>query len=316
MSIVNKDIIIEVNDLVVQYGNFAAVDGLNLRVEKGRAVALLGENGAGKTTTLRVIASVIAAHKGEGSVLGKPLGGLGQAEYAKLGYVSENQKMYMNWTLERLITYLRPMYPTWDDAFCDELVEDFDLPMDKKIGAFSRGMQMKAMLVCSLSYRPELLILDEPFSGLDPLVREELIDGIIELMQGGEWTILLSSHDIHEVERLCDTVALIDKGKVTVSEPLEDLQARYKKVDVTVENPVKVELCDAWLNIETDHGRRWTFTVSDFSATSEGDLRRLFGADALIELESLSLRDIYLVMAREKKRVRRAAKESVTSTVQ
>mgnify|MGYP000412741363 CR=1 FL=1 len=305
---------IEVNDLIVRFGKFTAVNGLNLCVEKGRAVALLGENGAGKTTTLRVIASIIGATRGSGTVLGKPIGELGQQEYARLGYVSENQKMHNTWTLKRHIDYLKPMYPTWDDAFCEELIINFDLPLDRKVGAFSRGMQMKAMLVCSLAYRPELLILDEPFSGLDPLVREELIDGIIELMQGGEWTILLSSHDINEVERLCDSVAIIENGKVSVSEPLDSLQERYRSVDITVEQPINVEPLPTWLNLNTDNSSRWSFTVSNFTADSESQLRELFGNDAVIESESLSLRDIYLVIAREKKRKRTAIKKSLTKT--
>ena len=197
---------IDIQNISMRFGDYAAVNDLSFSVAKGSVMGLLGENGAGKTTTLRVLASIYEATSGEGSVLGAALGFSSSAHYQKIGYVSENQKLPTRWTLTQLLNYLRPLYPTWDESFCQELVEDFELPLDRKIKDMSRGMQMKVSLVSSLSYRPELLLLDEPFTGLDPLVREELIDGILELMDGGDWTILLSSHDIHEVERLCDSI--------------------------------------------------------------------------------------------------------------
>jgi len=298
---------IDVEELTVKYKNFTAVDKLSMQVAKGSAVALLGENGAGKTSTLRALASIIAPASSRGTVLGKPIGKLGQAEFARLGYVSENQKIPKQWTLQRLLEYLRPMYPTWDETFCQQLIADFELPLDRKLGAFSRGMQMKAMLVSSLSYHPELLIMDEPFSGLDPLVREELIDGVLELMQGGEWTVLLSSHDIYEVERLCDTVIFIEHGVKTVSESLTSLQDRFRRCSVL--GTPSAALPDTWILQEQQRDDVWSFTITD-ATTTEATLdaiQSLFGADAEVEMESMSLRDIYLAMARDKKCKRRAA---------
>lgn len=219
-----KEDIIDITGLGMNFGKFPALQNIDLQVCRGTAMALLGENGAGKITTLRILANLYQASSGNGTVLGEPLGCDKSSYFQRFGYVSENQRLPLRWTLQGLVDYLRPQYPTWDDAFCDELIDNFELPRGRRLGHLSRGMQMKASLVSSLTYRPELLLLDEPFSGLDPLVREEFIDGILELMDGGNWTLLLSSHDIHEVERLCDSVTLIDSGRVVLSESLDELQ--------------------------------------------------------------------------------------------
>lgn len=307
-----KEAAIEVENLVMAFGKFRAVDGLNLRIQKGSAMALLGENGAGKTTTLRVLAGLYRAQSGSGTVLGHSLGDDSSAFFQRLGYVSENQQLPLNWTLKRYLDYLKPLYPQWDDAFCEELRMNFELPMGRKLGHLSRGMQMKAALIGSLSYRPELLLLDEPFSGLDPLVREELIDGILELMDGGEWTILLSSHDIHEVERLCDSVTMIEHGKVTVSESLDSLQGRFRKWTVeTREVTSGSDFPREWILQEQHNETRWSFVDTAYDGSME-DVERVFGSLVTHESHGMSLRDIYLALAREKKQQRR---QRVTSLV-
>lgn len=304
--------VIDVRGAGMNFGRFAALADLNLQVRRGSAMALLGENGAGKTTTLRILANIYRATSGAGSVLGFPLGSDEPALYQKIGYVSENQRLPLRWTLQALVDYLKPQYPTWDDAFCDELIGNFELPRDLRLGHMSRGMQMKASLVSSLAYRPELLLLDEPFSGLDPLVREELIDGVLELMEGGNWTVLLSSHDIHEVERLCDEVSVIEHGHIVLSEPLDSLQTRFRRWTVQA-----APACDPadfpsdWLMVER-HGPALYSLVE--TRHDPGDplarIREFFGPPTACESQSLSLREIYLVLAKDKKRRRHPGKSA------
>ena len=203
---------IDIQNLSVSFKDFKALQNLDLKVSKGSAMALLGQNGAGKTTTLRTLVNIYAAEQGSGSLIGFPLGSDNSEFFQKIGYVSENQELPLNWTIEKLIKYLRPQYPTWDDELCQSLLNTFELCPKYRIGQLSRGMFMKVALLSSMAYRPELLILDEPFSGLDPLAREELIDAILDLMNGENWTILLSSHDVHEVEQLCDQVTILNRG--------------------------------------------------------------------------------------------------------
>ena len=304
--------VIDISGVSMRFGVFPALAGIDLCVKRGTAMALLGENGAGKTTTLRVLTNLYRASSGSGTVLGLPLGTDDAAFFQRLGYVSENQRLPLRWTLQGLVDYLRPQYPTWDNAFCGELVDNFELPRQRRIGQMSRGMQMKVALVASLAYRPELLLLDEPFSGLDPLVREELIDGILDLMDGGNWTLLLSSHDIHEVERLCDSVTLIEHGRIVLSEPLDALQHRFRRWSIhTTAACERNDFPGDWLLVEQHDPNRLSFVETRHDPeTSPVLIREFFGPLAADESQSLSLREIYLVLAKDKKRQRRAARSA------
>ena len=161
------------SNLTCRYHRVEAVTGVTFKVEPGTVFALLGPNGAGKTTTIRALMNIIRPSGGEARVLGIDSRHLGPRQLETIGYVSENQKMPGWMTLGELLAYCRPFYPTWDDALCRKLVDDFGLPLDTKIGRMSRGMRVKAALITALAYRPRLLVLDEPFSGLDPVVRED-----------------------------------------------------------------------------------------------------------------------------------------------
>ena len=227
--------IIETHQLTRRFGKTLAVRNLSLQVPEGSVFAFLGPNGAGKTTVIKMLMNMIRPTSGKAMVLGTDSFRLGPAELARIGYVSENQEMLEWMTVQQLIDYCRPMYSTWDQDLCRQLIRQFDLPLNQKIKTFSRGMKVKASLLSSLSYRPELVILDEPFTGLDALVRDEFIRGLLELSGRSQWTILVASHDIDEVERLADWVGVIDKGEKRLCEPTTSLQARFRQCEVTLE---------------------------------------------------------------------------------
>ncbi len=227
------DSVIDVANLTCRYHRTEAVTGVTFSVEPGTVFALLGPNGAGKTTTIRALMNIIRPSGGEARVLGVDSRRLGRREFESIGYVSENQDMPGWMTLSELLAYCRPFYPTWDDALCRTLVDDFGLPRDQKIGRMSRGMRVKAALVSALAFRPRLLVLDEPFSGLDPVVREDLVHGVLERAGEEQWSVLISSHDLDEVERLVDTVAFLDAGRTVLVEPMTTLQGRFRQVEVT-----------------------------------------------------------------------------------
>ena len=224
---------IATTNLTCRYGRMEAVRNLTLTVEPGSLFALLGPNGAGKTTTVRTLMNILRPSGGRATVGGVDSRRLGPRELATIGYVSENQKLPAWMTVGELFTYCRPLYPTWDDALCRRLARDFDLPLTTKIRRLSRGMRVKAALVSSLAYRPRILVLDEPFSGLDPVVRDDLVHGVLELAGQEQWTVFLSSHDLDEVERLVDTVGFLDAGSLVLCEPFADLHARFRRVEVT-----------------------------------------------------------------------------------
>jgi ABC-2 type transport system ATP-binding protein len=237
-------------------------------------------------------------------VLGVDSRRLGQRELESIGYVSENQELPRWMTVAELLAYCRPFYPAWDDALCRKLTDDFALPLDVKIGRLSRGMRVKAALVSALSYRPKLLVLDEPFSGLDPVVRDDLVHGVLERAGEEEWSVLISSHDLDEVERLVDAVAFLDAGRIVLSEPMATLQARVRNIEVTVAEDRGVrspESEPSWIGMTTT-GRVVRFTDTAFAGTaSEQRLASIFPG-ARVDIRSMTLREIFVALARHTRR--------------
>jgi ABC-2 type transport system ATP-binding protein len=269
-------------------------------VPEGSIYAFLGPNGAGKTTTIKTLLHLLEPTAGVSRVLGVDSTRIGPRELAQIGYVSENQQLPEWMTVAELAAYCRPMYPTWDDAFYRRLLSEFALPADRKLKHLSRGMKMKAALLVSLAYRPRLLILDEPFSGLDPLMRDEFARGILELSEQENWTVFLSSHDIDEVERLADWVGIIDGGSLHLSESTEALQARFRSVALTgaAGLPGQGQLPPEWLTAEAS-GATVRFVESRYRpGATEAEIARLFPDAGPPEIAPLSLRDIFLTLAK------------------
>ena len=216
--------------MLFRSGRTEAVRGLSLAVPAGTFFALLGPNGAGKTTALKILLNLQRPDAGRAQVLGCDSTRLTAAHFQRIGYVSEGQDLPDWMTVAQLLAYCAPLYPTWDPALAARLLTLFDLPADRPIKKFSRGMRMKAALLSNLAFRPELMVLDEPFSGLDPLVRDEFISGLLELPADDRpRTFVVSSHDIDEVEKLCDDVGFMAAGRLLVHEPADALRARFRR---------------------------------------------------------------------------------------
>jgi ABC-2 type transport system ATP-binding protein len=291
--------IIETHQLSRRYGKADALHGLDLAVPAGSIFAFIGPNGAGKSTTIRVLMNLIEPTGGEARVLGVDSRKLSPRERAQIGYVSENQKLPEWMTVDQLLRYCRPLYPTWDRDLEAKLLRQFELPPDRKLKHLSRGMMMKAALLSSLAYRPRLLVLDEPFSGLDPLVRDEFIRGALEVSQQEEWTIFISSHDINEVEQLADWVGIIDAGRLNIAERIETLQARFRRIEITAtgEAPSVDVLPESWLEVEkVDNFLRAIDT--NFSPGRFEYYRRDLPPDAEVIAKPMTLREIFVVLAR------------------
>jgi ABC-2 type transport system ATP-binding protein len=231
-------------DLVKRFRNVPVLDGLNLDVPDASVFGLIGPNGAGKTTTIKILMNILKASSGRAEVLGVDSRQLGPSEFEHIGYVSENQEMPEWMTVEYFLAYLKPFYPTWDDARAEELVRQFDLPRVRKLRHLSRGMWMKAALASSLAYHPRLLVLDEPFSGLDPLVREDLIQGLVE--SAGETTIFISSHDLADIESFASHIGYLDHGRLQFSEEMTSLISRFREIEVTIEPPATLPADRQW----------------------------------------------------------------------
>ncbi len=290
--------LIETHRLTRRFRATEAVHELTLAVPAGSVFALLGSNGAGKTTTLKMLVNLLLPTAGSARVLGVDSRRLGERELSQIGFVSESQKPPEWMTVAQFLDYCRPFYPTWDRELERTLLMRFDLPADRKLRQLSRGMLMKGALLVSLAYRPKLLVLDEPFSGLDPVVREDLTAGLLETVRQGETTVLVSSHDIEEVERLADHIALLEGGRLRLVETTEALLGRFRRVEVQLEGaPPSGALPDSWLGWRHE-GRRAIFVESAFQATrTERDCRERF-PEATVQAHPMTLREIFIALAR------------------
>jgi len=282
--------------------------GIDLVVPEGAIYALVGANGAGKTTLIKVLMNILRATSGSASVLGWDSRTLTGDRFCRIGYVSENQEMPDAMSVGAMLDYTRAFYPTWDRTLERDLIRQFDLPLDRKLKHLSRGMRMKAAFVSSLAYRPALMVLDEPLSGLDPLVRDELVDGLLE--RAHETTIFLSSHDLSEIESFSSHVGYLEDGRILFSEEMTALAARFREVTIilsertTAPTRLSASMPPEWLLPETaDHVIRFVHSAWSGDAT-ERELRERFPAARTIESEPMPLRAIFLAMAKSGRRQR------------
>jgi len=290
--------IIETSHLSHSYWRTEALSDLTLAVPAGSVMALLGSNGAGKTTTIKVLMNLLRPTSGSAQVLGVDSRRIGERELAQIGYVSENQKLPEWMTVRQLLDYCRPFYPTWDPALETKLLAQFDLPPERKLKQLSRGMKMKAALLSTLAYRPKLLVLDEPFSGLDPVVRDDFTRGLLEAAQLGDWTVLVSSHDIEEVERLADHVALLEAGRLRFTETTESLLGRFRRIEIDQEDRgLAGGLPATWLGWESGAGRAsFVDSAYDREATERACRERF--PEAAVQARPMTLREIFITLAR------------------
>ncbi|MGH9590627.1 MAG: ABC transporter ATP-binding protein [Terracidiphilus sp.] len=251
------------------FGRFDALMNVNLRVPEGSVFALVGTNGAGKTTTIQLLLNMIAPTWGTASVLGVDSRRLTTAEWSQIGYVSENQQMPRQMTVSSYIRYLRPLYTTWDRSLESAILQQLSLPPKRRIKDLSHGMRMKMALACALPFRPRFLVLDEPFSGLDPLVREEFMYGL--LRRADQTTILVSSHELSELDGLATHLALLDRGKLVCQETITTVKNRVREVRITLDPaPHSLPaLPGTWADVHIDGGEL-SFIDTDHSERQLG----------------------------------------------
>ena len=289
---------IQVENLWKRFGRFEALRGLSFDVPEGSAFAMVGANGAGKTTTIKILMNILEPTRGCATLFDVDSRKISVRELAQVGYVSENQDMPSRLTVEEYTAYLRPFYPTWDRDLEASITRQLRLPLDRKIGNLSHGMRMKMALPCALPYRPKVLILDEPFSGLDPLVRDEFMEGL--LGQAGEMTILISSHELGEIDGVATHIAFVDEGKLLFQESMSDLTRRFREVHVTldVEATRPNHAPREWMEMRMS-GNVLTFVDSQFNEIELGERIRSRMRDVrVIDSQPMALRSIFTTLAR------------------
>jgi ABC-2 type transport system ATP-binding protein len=289
-------------DLSKRFRSTLVLDRLNFDVAEGSVYGLIGPNGAGKTTTIKVLMNILRPTAGRAEVFGHDSRGISAQDFTRIGYVSENQEMPEWMTVEYFMRYLKPFYPSWDDARAAELLRQFDLPPKRKLKQLSRGMRMKAALASSLAYRPPLIVLDEPFTGLDPLVRDELIQGLLDSADGA--TILISSHDLAEIETFASHVGYLDRGRMQFSEEITALTQRFREIEITFgsEAPVSIAWPANWLQAEQS-ASVCRFVDTQFERERTAALvQRVFGDVQNISMNPMPLRAIFVTLAKAGRR--------------
>jgi ABC-2 type transport system ATP-binding protein len=299
---VQAGVAIGIERLTKRFGNQTAVDGLSLTVPHGSIFSLIGENGAGKTTTIQMLLGLLQPDAGRLDVLGLDPTRKGLDVRRRVGYVPEVPVLY-DWMNVSEIGWFAAGFHLDSEASTstyqfryNELIRGFELPLRKKIKTLSKGMRAKVSLSLALASDPGLLILDEPTSGLDVLVRRDFLESMVDLAGAGR-TVLLSSHQIGEVERVASHIAILHRGKLLLAEPLDDLKARTFLLSLTFasrDHPAappegrSLELIDA---SDAPRQAHWLVRAADRAACES--IRALPGVESL-EIETPSLEEIYV----------------------
>ncbi|MBY0503462.1 MAG: ABC transporter ATP-binding protein [Bryobacteraceae bacterium] len=293
--------VIETRALTRRFGRKTAVDQVTLTVPTGSVFALMGANGAGKSTLIRLLMNILPPSEGEATVLRHPCRSLAGDAFREIAYVAEDQEQPDWMTVRQLLDFCRPFYPAWDEALAADIIRQFDLPLDHKLKHLSRGMRMKAVLASSLAYRPKLIVLDEPFGGLDPLVRDEFVESLLDRAE--ETTILISSHDLAEIESFASHAAYLEDGRLVLAEDLPSLANRMREVNVTLENagPLPAEWPRTWLNPQVT-GAVVRFVETQFHPEeTPARITAVWPGHAQMDFRPLPLREIFLALAKSKR---------------
>ena len=246
---------LELKNVTKTFGTFKALDGLTMTVPKGAVYGLVGPNGAGKSTAIRHITGIYRPDSGTITLEGLPIYENPIIKQT-IGYIPDDVFYFPAATMEEMRRFYRGMYPRFDDALFERLYEAFDLPRKGQIRRFSKGMQKQAVFHLTLSCRPDILILDEPVDGLDPVMRRQVMSLILSDVAEHGTTVLISSHNLRELEDVCDHVGIMDHGKMLLERSLADMQGSTVKVQLVGTAPAGLEVLH-----ETTSGRLKTLIV-------------------------------------------------------
>jgi len=231
-----SELIIETKNLKKIYGGKAAVDGIDLAVERGSIHGFLGRNGSGKTTTIKMLLGLTHPTSGEARVFGlKPEDRKeGVRIRQRVGFVSEDKGLYDHVKVGQMISFTRSFFPNWDLEMEGRLVKLFELPLRQSVKKLSKGMRTKLALLLTLPRRADLLVLDEPTEGLDPVITEDVLQILVGMAAGG-MTVFFSSHSLSEVEQIADYVSILDCGRIVVGGALDELKENYRRIHMIFE---------------------------------------------------------------------------------
>lgn len=286
--------VVEITQLSRRFGDKDALTQLNLTVEPGQVYGIVGENGAGKTTLMKHILGLLKAQQGAVRVFGLDPVHQPRAVLARIGYLSEQPDLPGWMRVGELWRYLQAFYPTWDQAYAEELTQTFELDPGKKIGQLSKGQRARTGLVAAQAHRPDLLLLDEPSSGLDPIVRRDILGAVIRTVVDAGRTVVFSSHLLDEVQQVSDQVVMISAGKQVLAGPMDTILGdhhklvlqRAKEADQSLAPSLSRQLrCEGW-------GRNWQVIGYGEPNALEEDARQ--SGWTVVRREGVSLDEVFV----------------------
>lgn len=284
--------IIEIKNLVREFGTKRALDDVSLTIQPGTVMGLVGENGAGKTTLIKHVLGLLKAQKGTVSVFGMDPVSNPEAVLSKIGYLSEEGDLPTWMRVHELMRYSAAFYPTWDDNYAMSLLEEFKLDPGAKLSKMSKGQRSRAGLLVAMAYRPQLLVLDEPSSGLDPIVRKDILGAIIRTIADDGRTVLFSSHLLSEVERVADQISIVRNGRILISDNLDTVKESHLRATLLFDEPLTSHPDIPGSLTWSGGGKEWQLTFCGEAKSLDEGAKQL-GAK-IIERAGLSLEEIFV----------------------
>lgn len=290
------DTVVSVESLSRRFGKKLALDDVTLHIPKGCVFGLVGENGAGKTTLIKLLLGLLRPAAGRVRVFGSDPVKNPEGVLARIGYLSENREMPDWMRVHEIIRYTRAFYRTWDAQYAAELQAWFGLDPGIRVRNLSRGQRAQLGLLLALAYRPELLLLDEPSSGLDAVVRRDILGAVIRAVAEEGRTVVFSSHLLDEVERVADVIAMIHEGRLVLCAPMDEIKARYRKLAVRLPEAVhkapQLPGASGWEGADHD----WTVLVEDHTPGFDEALAA--SGIQIMRDEPPSLEDVFVARVR------------------
>jgi ABC-2 type transport system ATP-binding protein len=287
---------IETRQLTCRASRTFAIHDLDLNVPSGSIYGFLGPNGSGKTTTIRLVLGLLRAAGGSIEVLGHAIPGDAHRMLAQTGYVPERPHLYPSLRIDEALRFHSAFYPTWDRAWADGLLRSFGLDATMRIGRLSKGEVGKLMTLMALAQRPRLLVLDEPTDGLDPLVRRQVLAALMEYVAEEAATVFISSHLVHELERFCNWIGVLDDGRLVAEMPMQSFKNGIKRLRVKRAPPATGDLPFVLLSRESENGGAEQWVVRGW----QPPMRQYFegvGAE-LADVADLDLEDGFVELLR------------------
>ncbi len=281
---------IHIENLHFAYGRKQVLQGVNLEVPQGAIFGFLGRNGAGKTTTIKTLLGLQKPKAGTCTLNGLNSFTDSLAVRSKIGYMAEDQQMYGWMTVERIIKWVAGFYKNWDSPFVEDLIEVLRLPRRTKVKALSKGQNSSLALLLALGHRPNLVILDDPTLGLDPIARKDFLRHVIDLLQSQGVTVFFSSHLLYEIEPVADHIAILDNGVIRKTGKTDEIRDQVRKFAFTAKPTADVAQLPGLLDVVNEN-QQLAITIEDCDESKRSQIKQM-SQNGLLE-ESLNLDEIF-----------------------